>query len=124
MEQVEEICDHIVLINKGKKILDGSVKEVKQNFKENLFSIGFEEMPSLNGTTVFDVMGTKDNYYIVKIKEGHKPTDVLKYFLQQNASIQSFNEILPSLNDIFIRLVEGTSVTRQFLRQEAIEQKN
>jgi len=124
MEQVEEICDHIVLINKGKKILDGSVKEVKQNFKENLFSIGFEKIPSLNGTTVFDVMGTKDNYYIVKIKEGYKPTDVLKYFLQQNASIQSFNEILPSLNDIFIKLVEGTSVTRQFLRQEAVEQKN
>src|SRR6266496_6201977 len=124
MEQVEEICDHIVLVNKGKKILDGSVKQVKQNFKENLFSIGFEEIPSLNGTAIFDVMGTKDNYYIVKIKEGHKPTDVLKYFLQQNASIQSFNEILPSLNDIFIKLVEGTSLTRQFLRQEAIEQKN
>jgi ABC-2 type transport system ATP-binding protein len=124
MEQVEEICDQIVLINKGKKILDGSVKQVKQDFKENLFSIGFEEMPSLNGTMVFDVVGTKDNFYIVKIKEGHKPTDVLKYFLQQNASIQSFNEILPSLNDIFIKLVEGTSVTRQFLRQEAIDQKN
>src|SRR4030095_10183115 len=124
MEQVEEICDHIVLINKGKKILDGSVRQVKQDFKENLFSIGFEEMPSSNGTMIFDVVGVKDNFYIVKIKEGHKPTDVLKYFLQQNASIQSFNEILPSLNDIFIKLVEGTSVTRQFLRQEAIEQKN
>jgi len=122
MEQVEEICNQIVLINKGKKILDGSVSQVKQDFKENLFSIGFENLPSLNGTTVFDVMGTKDNYYIVKIREGYKPTDVLKYFLQQNASIQSFNEILPSLNDIFIKLVEGTSVTRQFLRQEAIEQ--
>src|SRR5678816_4020285 len=42
MEQVEEICDHIVLINKGRKILDGSVKKVKQDFKENLFSIGLD----------------------------------------------------------------------------------
>ncbi|MCP2871877.1 hypothetical protein NK909_25065, partial [Salmonella enterica subsp. enterica serovar Typhimurium] len=42
MEQVEEICDHIILMNKGQKILDGTVKEVKQQFKENLFTIGFE----------------------------------------------------------------------------------
>ena len=41
MEQVEEICDHIVLVNKGKKILDGTVKQVKQEFKENLFRVGF-----------------------------------------------------------------------------------
>src|SRR5688500_10322865 len=37
MEQVEEICDHIVLVNKGRKILDGTVKAIKQDFKENLF---------------------------------------------------------------------------------------
>ena len=61
----------------------------------------------------------KDQSYIVKIKEGNKPTDVLKYFIQQNADVHSFNEILPSLNDIFIKLVEGTSVSRQFLRQES-----
>ena len=46
MEQVEEICDHIILVNKGQKILDGTVKGVKHQFKENLFSIGFEEMPA------------------------------------------------------------------------------
>lgn len=124
MEQVEEICDQIVLINKGKKILDGSVKKVKQDFKENLFSIGFDQPPSLNGNTVFDVIGQKDQSYIVKIKDGHKPTDVLKYFIQQNADVLSFNEILPSLNDIFIRLVEGTSVSRQFLKKESFEQTN
>jgi ABC-2 type transport system ATP-binding protein len=121
MEQVEEICDHIVLINKGKKILDGSVKQVKQDFKENLFNIGFEQMPSLNGSPVFDVIATKNDSYIVKIKEGNKPSDVLKYFLQQNASINAFNELLPSLNDIFIKLVEGTSVTRQFVREELLQ---
>jgi len=84
MEQVEEICDHIVLINKGKKILDGSVKKVKQDFKENLFSIGFDNEPSLNGNAIFEVIGKKDQSYIVKIKEDKKPTDVLKYFIQQN----------------------------------------
>src|ERR1051325_8996968 len=64
MEQVEEICDHIVLINKGKKILDGSVKKIKQDFKENLFSIGLEQELSLNGNTIFDVIGKKDNSYV------------------------------------------------------------
>jgi ABC-2 type transport system ATP-binding protein len=114
MEQVEEICDHIVLMNKGQKILDGTVKKVKNDFKENLFSVGFEELPSLNGNAPFDVVVTKDHSYVVKIKDGYKPNDVLRYFLQQNINIYSFNEILPTLNDIFIRLVEGTSVTRQF----------
>ncbi len=114
MEQVEEICDHIMLINKGKKILDGSVKKVRNDFKENLFSISFEHAPSLNGQAPFEMIGTDREAYIVKIKEGRKPNDVLRYFLDQGASIQSFNELLPSLNDIFIKLVEGTPLTRQF----------
>jgi ABC-2 type transport system ATP-binding protein len=115
MEQVEEICDHIILVNKGKKILDGTVKGVKNQFKENLFNIGFEEIPdSLNGNPPFEMVGTKDHQYIVKIKEGFKPNDVLNYFLQQGAKIVSFNEMLPSLSDIFIKLVEGTPLTRQF----------
>jgi len=124
MEQVEEICDHIILINKGRKILDGSVKQVKQDFKENLYSIGFSELPSLNGTTMpFEVLGQKENSFIVRIHSNASLNEALKYFLQQNASVQSFNEILPSLNEIFIKLVEGTSVSRQFLRAEAVEEK-
>lgn len=115
MEQVEEICNHIILVNKGQKILDGSVKGVKNQFKENLFSIGFEHTPpSLNGNPPFEMVGTKENTFIVKINDGHKPNDVLNYFLQQQSGIVSFNEILPSLNDIFIKLVEGTPLTRQF----------
>ena len=115
MEQVEEICDHIILVNKGKKILDGTVKGVKNQFKENLFSIGFEEIPgSLNGNPPFEMVGTRDHQYVVKIKDGFKPNDVLNYFLQQGAKIVSFNEMLPSLSDIFIKLVEGTPLTRQF----------
>jgi ABC-type uncharacterized transport system, ATPase component len=122
MEQVEEICDHIVLVNKGQKILDGTVKGVKHQYKEDLFSIGFEEIPaSLNGNPPFEMVGTKDHQYIVKIKEGYKPTDVLHYFLQQGSKIISFNEILPSLSDIFIKLVEGTPLTRQFLPKETVE---
>jgi len=115
MEQVEEICDHIILVNKGKKILDGSVTGVKNQFKENLFSIGFEQVPAdLNGNPPFEMVGTKDHSFVVKIKDGSIPNDVLNYFLQQGARVVSFNEILPSLSDIFIKLVEGTPLTRQF----------
>ena len=114
MEQVEEICDHIALVNKGKKILDGTVKEIKQEFKENLFSIGTEQLPADNDTAPFEVVGTKNYSHILRIKEGHKPNDVLQYLLNQGVTINSFNEILPSLSDIFIKLVEGTPAARQF----------
>ena len=123
MEQVEEICDHIILVNKGQKILDGSVKGVKNQFKENLFSVGFEEIPkNLNGNPPFQMVGTKDHSFIVEIKDGSKPNDVLSYFLQQGIGVISFNEMLPSLSDIFIKLVEGTPLTRQFLPKETVEQ--
>jgi len=115
MEQVEEICDHIILMNKGKKILDGTVNQVKQQFKENLFSVGFETAPSNTmGTASFDVVGRQENSLVVKIRDGHKPNDVLQHFLQQQQSIISFQELLPSLSDIFIKLVEGTPLARQF----------
>ena len=115
MEQVEEICDHIVLINKGKKILDGTVSQVKQDFKENLFQIGFEKHPnSLPPNAIFEVAGTTDHSLVVKIREGYRPHDVLQYLLAQQHEIVLFQEILPSLNDIFIRLVEGTPLSRQF----------
>ena len=114
MEQVEEICDQIVLVNKGSKILDGTVQNIKQDFKENLFSIGFEQIPGVDDTQIFEVVNHKDQSYILKIRDGYKQNDVLRYFLDRNAGIISFNELLPSLNDIFIKLVEGTSITRQF----------
>jgi len=114
MEQVEEICDHIVLVNKGKKILDGSVKQIKQDCKENLFRIGFEQLPTTFDSTGFEVIHEESNSLVVKIKDGYKPASVLNNFLKQNASIISFNEILPSLNDIFIKKVNDTESTRQF----------
>ena len=114
MEQVEEICNHIALVNKGTKILDGTVKQIKQDFKENLFSIGAEQMPAVNGEAPFEIVGTKGQSNIVRIKESCNSNDVLQYLLNENVQIHSFNEILPSLNDIFIKLVEGTPTARQF----------
>jgi ABC-2 type transport system ATP-binding protein len=60
------------------------------------------------------VVGHKDGQVVVKIADGYRPNDVLHYFIQKGEGITSFTEILPSLNDIFIRLVEGTPLARQF----------
>jgi ABC-2 type transport system ATP-binding protein len=118
MEQVEEICDHIILMNQGKKILDGTVKDVKQQFKENLFALHIGSSPDSTSTPVFEIINHSpangDQRLIVKINEGFTPNDVLIYFLQKNVMITGFYELLPSLNDIFIRLVEGTPLSRQF----------
>ncbi len=120
MEQVEEICNHIVLINKGQKILDGTVKEVKQEFKENIFSVGLEQpLTTVSANAPFELTGHLDDRHVIRIKDGHGPSDVLRYLLDQGGSIHAFNEILPSLNDIFIKLVEGTPTARQFQRVHA-----
>lgn len=114
MEQVEEICRHIILVNKGKKILDGTVDEVKNNFKENLFGIQLENIPENMDGSSFELINSSNKELIVRIKDGYKPNDVLSYFINRGSSVVSFKEILPSLNEIFIKLVEGTPSARQF----------
>ena len=117
MEQVEEICNHIVLVNLGKKVLDGTVQQVKQQFKENKFSIQLASNPSAVESPAFTIDVQKDSELIVKINEGFKSNDVLNYFLQANYTIESFREILPSLNEIFINLVENTHSTARAFQQ-------
>jgi len=116
MEQVEEICDHIILVNKGSKILDGTVKQIRQDFKEELFAIEFDNLilPEHAGTHLFQVVNKIDQKLIIKRNEGYSNNDIIEYFIKQGLEISSFNEILPSLNDIFIRLVESTPTARQF----------
>jgi ABC-2 type transport system ATP-binding protein len=116
MEQVEEICDHIVLVNMGKKILDGTVQQVKHDFKENKFSITLQQPPVALESNAFTVTAHKKNTLTIKINEGYKSNDLLQYFIQQGITIDAFHEILPSLNEIFIREVEGSkaAVTRAF----------
>ena len=116
MEQVEEICDHIILVNRGSKILDGTVKQIRQDFKEDLFAIEFDNLllPEHAGTHLFQVVNKIDHKLIIKRNEGYSNNDIIEYFIKQGLEISSFNEILPSLNDIFIRLVESTPNARQF----------
>jgi ABC-2 type transport system ATP-binding protein len=119
MEQVEEICNHIILVNKGKKILDGTVQQVRQDFKEHQFRVGAKTLPEQLQTPVFDVIRRTPDEVVVKLNEGVSNNDVLRHFLEQDVKIDAFNEILPSLNEIFIKLVEGTPSARAFETQNA-----
>jgi ABC-2 type transport system ATP-binding protein len=111
MEQVEEICDHIVLVNLGKKILDGTVAEVKQSFKENIFSIETDSPDTISDNNIFTVVRKDGNKIFVKINEGNNSNQVLSYLINNNIRIVSYNELLPSLNEIFIKLVASAHTT-------------
>lgn len=104
MEQVEEICDTIALINKGQNILNGEVKALKQQFKEHKFQVGFDGVLPDDFQTAFKVMFHQENLAIIS-SEQKQPNEVLKYFLDRNIQVNSFKEILPTINEIFIKQV-------------------
>jgi ABC-2 type transport system ATP-binding protein len=115
MEQVEEICHHIALVNRGKKILDGTVSGVKEQFKENLFLVETEGPAALSAIErPFTVVEQTNSKLYIQLAEGQSRNQALRFLLDQQIGIVSFKEILPSLNDIFIKLVEGTPVSRSF----------
>lgn len=111
MEQVEEICDHIVLVNLGKKILDGTVAEIKQQYKEYIFAIETTNPELVKDNDLFSIIDKEEkntNKVLVKLNQSVASNEVLKYLIEQQVPITSYNEVLPSLNDIFIQLVEDT----------------
>lgn len=116
MEQVEEICDQIALINLGQKVLDGSVSDVRQQFKEHIYELKLGNYTDeLNHTDIFQVSAQDKDRLRVKIADQYTGNDLLRYFIEKNIQVEHFSEILPSLNDIFIKLVHGSSaVTRSF----------
>jgi len=112
MEQVEEICNHIVLINLGKKILDGTVSSIKQDFKENKFSIKLNRsVDTVYSNDLFKIIGQDKERLTLQMNSGVSSNDILLHFIKQGLMVESFNEILPSLNEIFIKLVEETKAT-------------
>ncbi len=115
MEQVEEICNHIALVNKGKKIVDGTVQETRQRHKQNIFQVEGEGLFQLDRATApFIVLKETDNSITLQRNEGVSNNALLQYLLNNGVTVQSFIEKLPSLNDIFIRLVEDSPATRTF----------
>ena len=116
MESVEELCDHIALIHKSNKVLDGKLTDIKRQFKTNTFEVGlqtdtadavtnaikekFEVFPSTFRNLHDDV---KLN---IKLNATDKSNDLLS-FLTARAEVHHFVEVIPSANDIFIQTVKN-----------------
>jgi len=111
MEQVEEICEHIVLINKGANVLEGQVAQVKNQFKENLFQINYKgDLPADLDNHVRIIEQT-DHRITVQVGENGASNTLLQRFMHAGVQIKSYNEILPTLNEIFIKQVESSNST-------------
>jgi ABC-2 type transport system ATP-binding protein len=109
MEQVEEICESIALIDKGNIVLNGSVKEVKQKFKQHIFSIEFDGTAPVLREDYFPIVKNENNSIHIKINNGATAKDLLKILAEQEINLVSYKEILPSLNEIFIQQVTTSS---------------
>ena len=122
MASVEELCDNIMLINKGNKILEGSVYQIKQDFKDNKFEIKLRIEEQSNSQIFkfsdsqvlpegFNIESEKiDNNgeleLIVSADKDINPNILINY-LSEKGTIVSYRELLPSMNDIFINQVNS-----------------
>jgi ABC-2 type transport system ATP-binding protein len=111
MASVEELCDYIALIDNSRKILDGKVWDIKQSFKTNSFDVryrGSEGNPASLLPNDYEVLSHgPENAHMkasIRIPAGSTPNDLLRLLLP-HFSIEGLNEIIPSMNDIFIRTV-------------------
>ena len=115
MSSVEEICDHITLINKSRNILSGSTDEVRRRFGENVFELIYAPgesalEPALGSLAEVleqgEVADTPYNSMRIRINEGVSVRECIGR-ANEAVELRSFKEVIPSMNDIFIRAVEG-----------------
>lgn len=110
METVEDLCDYIALIDKSKKILEGSKKEVKAAYRTNTFLVGHRgAFAFANGQyELTEQKSLEDNYYrsTVRIKDGLSPNQLITD-LTKMTEVHSFIEKIPTMGEIFIALVKG-----------------
>ncbi|MCL4150132.1 UNVERIFIED_CONTAM: hypothetical protein GTU68_057878 [Idotea baltica] len=112
MESVEELCDHIALINKSEKILEGSKKAIKEAHKTNTFDV--EHRFPLHGLS--DAFIVKNEEKVeegmyktsIKIINGSSSNELLKHLIDK-VEVHTFLEKIPNMNEIFISKVQGGS---------------
>ena len=109
MESVEEMCDHIALINKSKKILDGKLSKIKEDYKNGIFKVEFHrgtlptELPADMVVLEQDSSSTR-----IQLTNGASSNDLLQKLLP-SIQIDHFSEVVPTANDIFIRTVQNAA---------------
>lgn len=106
MEQVEELCRSIVLINQGKNILEGNVTELRKNYKEKKFEIVFDGQVPIELFANFEIAKQEDQRIILQLREHEDARDILAYLVNQHIDISAFKEVLPTLHEIFVRRVK------------------
>lgn len=112
MESVEEMCDYIALINKSKKVIDGKLSKIKQQFKANEFKVslqgGNNTLLLQNLQSHYSVQQIKEQgenlSFIINLKQEKNPNQLINY-LNSNAQLTHFTEIIPNANDIFLKAV-------------------
>ena len=110
MESVEQLCDNIALIHKGHKILDGSVRQIKNSYRNNTYRIEYNSTED-NLTVKDDLFELLSQHkteegqeVLLRIKEGKCSNDILSYLIPQ-VRITQMTEVIPSINEIFIQKV-------------------
>jgi ABC-2 type transport system ATP-binding protein len=110
MESVEQLCDSIALIHQSKKILDGKVKDIKNQYRNNTYRISFSGKLERQENDFFTINSEKLDdgitHLTIQIKSGHSVNDLLHYLMPQ-VQISELMEIIPSMNDIFIQNVKN-----------------
>jgi ABC-2 type transport system ATP-binding protein len=110
MESVEELCDAIALLDKSKKILDGKIRDIKNTYRNNIYIIEYTgEKLNFNGAHPFELMddiaGADGDHTIkIKLKSGSTSNEVLQYLIPKT-HITRLQEVIPSMNEIFIETV-------------------
>jgi ABC-2 type transport system ATP-binding protein len=112
METVEDLCDHIALIDKSKKVLEGSKKQVKNAYKTNTFIVEHQGnfIVSSDKYHIQKQRKLEENYFqsSIKINEGISPNQLIRD-LTEITEVHSFAEKIPTMSEIFITLVKGAS---------------
>ena len=103
MESVEEICDHIGLINKSKTIFEGPIEKIKKQFTNNTFDLEVKEK-DLKQNNLFESVDYNKHHQI-KLKENVDLKEVL-HFINKNHEVISFKKNIPSMEEIFIKVVK------------------
>ncbi len=112
MRSVEELCDHITLIDKGRTLIEGDIHEIRDRYRSDTFEVGFQGeqdklKQSLNNHYQLLETSSEGDLHMARIKLLHHTTEnELLSLLIPSLHIISFNEVYPSMNDIFIKVVK------------------
>jgi len=110
MESVEELCDNITLIDKAKTILEGSVDEIRSRWAANEYDLVFDGNVKIEGNGQYEILNhdVESNRSVVRLKttSSISSNDILQSVMK-SGSLISFNPAMPSMNEIFIRVVEN-----------------